>query len=114
MEPIVTTPQAIQNVRFSFLGGASGLPDRLFGYKKSRLLSKAAGGQNRSVTAETYYSRVIRRRAFLKKSVKQGVGEGTRTPDPWNHNPVLYQLSYAHHNELLCPRSRENGTLSIH
>ena len=24
------------------------------------------------------------------------VGEGTRTLDSWDHNPVLYQLSYTH------------------
>ena len=26
-----------------------------------------------------------------------GVDDGTRTHDDWNHNPGLYQLSYAHH-----------------
>jgi hypothetical protein len=25
------------------------------------------------------------------------VTEGTRTLDTWDHNPVLYQLSYSHH-----------------
>ena len=25
-----------------------------------------------------------------------GVGEGNRTLDTWNHNPVLYRLSYTH------------------
>ena len=29
---------------------------------------------------------------------KNGVSEGFRTPDHRSHNPVLYQLSYAHHN----------------
>ena len=24
------------------------------------------------------------------------MGEGTRTLDSWDHNPVLYQLSYTH------------------
>src|SRR5690606_19961897 len=28
---------------------------------------------------------------------KNGVAEGTRTPDNRNHNPGLYQLSYSHH-----------------
>ena len=28
---------------------------------------------------------------------KSGVDEGTRTPDDRDHNPGLYQLSYAHH-----------------
>ena len=26
-----------------------------------------------------------------------GVGEGTRTLDTRNHNPMLYQLNYTHH-----------------
>jgi hypothetical protein len=28
-----------------------------------------------------------------------GVDDGTRTHDGRNHNPGLYQLSYAHHNQ---------------
>ena len=28
---------------------------------------------------------------------KNGVDDGDRTHDRRNHNPVLYQLSYAHH-----------------
>jgi hypothetical protein len=31
------------------------------------------------------------------------VSEGIRTPDPWGHNPVLYPLSYAHHQFLTTP-----------
>ena len=27
-----------------------------------------------------------------------GVGDGTRTHNAWNHNPVLYRLNYTHHN----------------
>ncbi len=30
-------------------------------------------------------------------SYKDGVDDGNRTHDNWNHNPALYQLSYAHH-----------------
>ena len=30
---------------------------------------------------------------------KNGVSEGFRTPDHRSHNPVLYQLSYAHHRQ---------------
>ena len=26
-----------------------------------------------------------------------GVGDGTRTHNTWNHNPVLCQLNYTHH-----------------
>ena len=29
--------------------------------------------------------------------MKNGVADGTRTHDGWNHNPGLYQLSYGHH-----------------
>jgi hypothetical protein len=35
-----------------------------------------------------------------------GVSDGARTRDPRDHNPVLYQLSYAHHRQ----RRPENGT----
>ena len=28
-----------------------------------------------------------------------GVGDGTRTRDTRNHNPMLYQLNYTHHME---------------
>ena len=30
-----------------------------------------------------------------------GVGDGTRTHDTRNHNPMLYQLNYIHHMEDL-------------
>jgi hypothetical protein len=29
-----------------------------------------------------------------------GVDDGTRTHDDWNHNPGLYQLSYTHHKTV--------------
>ena len=32
-----------------------------------------------------------------RSSVKIGVDDGTRTHDDRDHNPGLYQLSYAHH-----------------
>jgi hypothetical protein len=32
---------------------------------------------------------------------KYGVDDGNRTHDNWNHNPALYQLSYAHHIAVL-------------
>ena len=34
-------------------------------------------------------------------SKKCGVDDGNRTHDNWNHNPALYQLSYAHHIAVL-------------
>ena len=36
-----------------------------------------------------------------------GVSEGTRTPDRRDHNPELYQLSYAHQGKPQC--SGENA-----
>ncbi len=36
-----------------------------------------------------------------------GVNDGARTRDNRNHNPGLYQLSYAHHNDEFF----KNGTL---
>ncbi len=35
---------------------------------------------------------------FFILAVKNGVDDGIRTHDDRNHNPGLYQLSYAHHN----------------
>ena len=40
------------------------------------------------------------RAGFVKRSARMpenGVDDGTRTHDDRNHNPGLYQLSYAHH-----------------
>jgi hypothetical protein len=33
------------------------------------------------------------------------VTDGTRTRDPRDHNPVLYQLSYDHHAHLAVPHN---------
>ena len=33
-----------------------------------------------------------------------GVSDGARTRDNRDHNPVLYQLSYAHHARVKCYR----------
>ena len=35
--------------------------------------------------------------------LEYGVDDGDRTHDTRSHNPVLYQLSYAHHIALLVP-----------
>ena len=35
--------------------------------------------------------------AFYTTKREGGVSDGARTRDNWNHNPGLYQLSYAHH-----------------
>ena len=51
-----------------------------------------------------------------------GVDDGTRTHDDRNHNPGLYQLSYAHHgnygidltgSSLARPAGLEPATLSL-
>ena len=45
----------------------------------------------------TYRSGVYRSIQLSYGRTKNGVSEGIRTPDHRSHNPVLYQLSYAHH-----------------
>ena len=45
-----------------------------------------------------------------------GVDDGTRTHDDWNHNPGLYQLSYTHHYSihlLARPAGLEPATLGL-
>ena len=47
-----------------------------------------------------------------------GVDDGARTHDNWNHNPGLYQLSYAHHNNdnyrnMVRPAGLEPATLGL-
>ena len=44
-------------------------------------------------------SRVPSRRESEKEG--NGVDDGARTHDRRNHNPELYQLSYAHHNAMV-------------
>ena len=39
-----------------------------------------------------------------------GVADGTRTHDNWNHNPGLYQLSYSHHLKLSMTRVHRGCT----
>ncbi len=46
-----------------------------------------------------------------------GVGDGARTHDRRDHNPELYQLSYAHHNVtphgMVRPEGLEPSTLGL-
>lgn len=35
---------------------------------------------------------------FPPRLLKNGVDDGTRTHDKQNHNLLLYQLNYAHHD----------------
>ncbi|CAI8739423.1 hypothetical protein EMIT0232MI5_10637 [Pseudomonas sp. IT-232MI5] len=41
---------------------------------------------------------------YIWRLSKYGVDDGDRTHDNGSHNPVLYQLSYAHHIALLVPK----------
>ena len=47
------------------------------------------------------YGFEVRRSIQLSYGRTDGVGDGDRTRGHRNHNPVLYQLSYAHHNPNL-------------
>ena len=38
-----------------------------------------------------------------------GVGDGTRTHNAWNHNPVLCQLNYTHHIKFAERMARQKG-----
>jgi hypothetical protein len=40
---------------------------------------------------------------------ENGVADGDRTHDHWNHNPGLYQLSYSHHNRKLSGHLMKSG-----
>ena len=40
--------------------------------------------------------------ASARVTTKNGVDDGTRTHDDRDHNPGLYQLSYAHHGNANC------------
>ncbi len=46
----------------------------------------------------------------IHNSFNNGVANGIRTHDNWNHNPGLYQLSYSHH----CILSRGTDYFSDH
>ncbi len=64
--------------------------------RKERLeLSRLAALEPKS-SASTNSATSARTRAVPTRE-KYGVSDGTRTHDDRNHNPGLYQLSYAHH-----------------
>ena len=42
---------------------------------------------------------------FANTTVRYGVNDGTRTHDNRDHNPGLYQLSYAHHTAGLTQKN---------
>jgi hypothetical protein len=43
------------------------------------------------------------------------VDDGTRTRDPQDHNPMLYQLSYIHHVSLplICGQAIKTTTIAV-
>ncbi|VXC73310.1 conserved hypothetical protein [Pseudomonas sp. 9Ag] len=47
-----------------------------------------------------------RKRQAVPGVPEYGVDDGVRTHDRRSHNPVLYQLSYAHHITLLVPEPK--------
>ncbi len=64
---------------------------------------KLAHRQNRWMSPElSHKKKPSLREGFLKKD---GVIDGARTRDNWNHKPGLYQLSYNHH--FLCATKRK-------
>ena len=69
------------------------LPDQWTVITKDHKLS-AQWEHTLAVTESGYEVLTLRR--GTKQSRKNWVDDGARTHDNWNHNPGLYQLSYAH------------------
>ncbi len=61
------------------------MPSPAAGYARLAGLEPATGGLEIRCSIRLSYRR------------REWVGSGDRTHDTWNHNPVLYQLSYTHH-----------------
>ena len=76
--------------------------------KRLELLHLAALEPKSSVSTNSTTSALKllkqRRQTVNLAPFKYGVDEGDRTLDNGSHNPVLYQLSYAHHIALLVPK----------
>ena len=56
--------------------------------------------QIRSLSLYPAELRTRKRKKGLDAVQEYGVSDGARTRDHWNHNPVLYQLSYTHHKKV--------------
>ncbi|GEM_PF-4914883 len=59
-------------------------------HKRGLNTSKSANGGKYRSEGAAFYEMVFGK-------LKDGVNDGVRTRDNRNHNPGLYQLSYAHH-----------------
>ena len=63
-----------------------------------------------------YKKRYRKRHNCIIYGICYGVGDGTRTHNAWNHNPVLCQLNYTHHikfAEAALKSGTPGGTRSI-
>ena len=60
-----------------------------------------ANGPAGPLPAFGFYNRFSPRGQAATVRRRDGVDDGIRTRDHWNHNPGLYQLSYVHHNRCM-------------
>ena len=67
--------------------------DHLNNYATAKIVAERDHINNRSQSSATRFGNPV-------SAKKIGVDDGTRTHDDRDHNPGLYQLSYAHHNFL--------------
>ena len=72
--------------------------DVMFGATRQRRASRTAGLHHaRSVHHLPERANIVEKTTGRNLSFFSGVGDGTRTHNAWNHNPVLCQLNYTHH-----------------
>ena len=109
MQPDTYTPKTVQTkkkrIPFQVL--------RFFGFQAD--FASRNGTKTHTTTSMAMRSDPVTRRHPQSKLLKQkrqtinlaffkyGVDEGDRTLDNGSHNPVLYQLSYAHHIACVTP-----------
>ncbi len=61
-------------------------------------------GVSTNFTTSAWYSAETKTPGLVAwRFLEYGVDDGNRTHDTRSHNPVLYQLSYAHHIAMLVP-----------
>ena len=76
--------------------------------KSSASTNSATLAQITAIALCSAVNSVDDRHKAVKWSTVTGVNDGTRTHDDRNHNPGLYQLSYAHHIQSLCLTARSS------
>lgn len=59
-------------------------------------------GVSTNSTTSANLVQIQKRQAVPGVFAENGVDDGDRTHDTRSHNPVLYQLSYAHHIAFAC------------